>query len=208
MVRDSRLAVFISWISFSTWREKSLRQSWPNQPDCEILFLRYKLERRLKWVSIKRGPIISYLWFALLDRGFNIKHLSIEFVRHCGALFTVSLQLLDLCLNPVNLQIYLNLDHVMISSNGGNSNGKSMKTMLKTNRPQCEVLLLSADFSPGYNFSSRLQAAAMLRLFAEGGMMIKTGKSTSFVCWRRNRRSLLLLVTTGGGVLFSSRCAF
>ena len=68
--------------------------------------------------------------------------------------------------------------------NGGNSNGKSMKTTLKTNRPRCEVLLLSADFSPGYNFSSRLQAAAMLRLSAEGGMMIQTGKRTMFVRWR------------------------
>ena len=70
----------------------------------------------MEWVSIKREPIISYLCFALLDRGFNIKHLSIEFVRHCGALFTVPLQLFDLRLDPVNLQIYLNLDHVMILS--------------------------------------------------------------------------------------------
>ena len=93
-----------------------MRQSQPNQPDCEILFLRYKLERRLEWVSIKRGTLISYLCFALLDRGFNIKHLSIEFVRHCGALFTVPLQLFDLRLDPVNLQIYLNLNHAMILS--------------------------------------------------------------------------------------------
>ena len=70
----------------------------------------------MEWVSIKREPIISYLCFALLDRGFNIKHLSIEFVRHCGAPFTVPLQLLDLRLDPVNLQIYLNLNHVMILS--------------------------------------------------------------------------------------------
>ena len=57
-----------------------------------------------------------------------------------------------------------------------------MKTTLKTKRPRCEVLLLSADFSPGYNFSSRLRGAAMLRLFAEGEIMIETGKITIFVC--------------------------